>query len=224
MTIIAGIEEAGRGPAIGPLVMCIALIEENKLDILKKIGVKDSKQLTSKIRKEIFDKLKRSLIYKVKIIEPNEIDSCLKSKISNLNKLEAQVSAELTNEMLKQYEINQLILDCPSINKEAYLKYFKKLIIKNIKIKAEHKADVNFPIVSAASIIAKCIRDEEIEKIKNKYNIDFGSGYPSDEKTINFLKYWYSKYKRFPDFVRKSWSTISRIKMELDQKKLDNFF
>jgi len=225
--IIAGIEEAGRGPAIGPMVMCIVVIDDSFIENLLYLGVKDSKQLRPQKRKSIFKQLINEIKYKVRIIPPSEIDQCLKSKDSNLNWMEAKISAELTNDMFKHYDIKKIFLDCPSNNLNSYAEYYLNLLnkkIEDIELICEHKADINYPVVSAASIIAKVIRDEEIEKIKNKYNIDFGSGYTSDQTTINFLKNWYSKYKSFPEFVRKSWKTIDKIIEETKQIKLNSYF
>ena len=89
----------------------------------------------------------------------------------------------------------------------------------DLTIKSEHKADSKYLIVSAASILAKVRRDEKIEELKKKAGIDFGSGYPSDERTIRFLREWYLSHKNFPDFTRKSWKTLEKFK----QKNLDSF-
>lgn len=92
------------------------------------------------------------------------------------------------------------------------------------EIISKHKADDLFPIVSAASIVAKDKRDTLIEEIKEKYG-DFGSGYPSDKRTIDFLRMWIKENKKAPPFARKSWDTIKRIIAEdLNNKKITDFF
>ena len=222
--IIAGIEEAGRGCVIGPMVMCIAVIDDNLIEDLLIYGVKDSKQLTPKRRTEIFEKLIQSLDYEICIISPDEIDKCLESQYTNLNWLEAEVSAKLAKKMLKRCNIDKIIIDCPSNNTDAYKEFFLNLLDKKIDVIAEHKADVNYPIVSAASIIAKVIRDREIENIKKILDVPLGSGYTSDPLTIKFLKEYYLRNKSFPNFVRKSWKTINRIIKEIEQKKIIDFF
>jgi ribonuclease HII len=221
--LIAGIEEAGRGPAIGPMIICIVLIEESLNPELVEWGVKDSKMLTPKTRKTLYDILTAKLDYKTVIVTPKEIDECLSSRISNLNWLEADKMAELTDAMLQKHDISKIIIDCPSHNINKYRDYYKRCITqkKSFKIICEHKADINYPVVSSASIIAKVQRDEIIETLKKQYNIDFGSGYTSDTKTKTFLKEYYRKNKRFPDFVRKKWQTIDDIVRDLRQKKLD---
>jgi len=82
-----------------------------------------------------------------------------------------------------------------------------------IKIVSEHKADRNYPIVSAASIIAKVERDREIAELA-KYYGDFGSGYPSDPRTMRFLKQCVEKSYDYPNFVRRSWKPAKKAKSE----------
>ncbi|MBW2973456.1 ribonuclease HII [Candidatus Woesearchaeota archaeon] len=218
MALLCGIEEAGRGPVIGPLVMCGVLIEEKDEAKLKSIGAKDSKLLTPKTRELLFDQIKGMIKdYKIIIIPPAEIDKVLLSKDSNLNWLEADTSAKIINAL----KPDKAVLDCPSPNIKAYIAYVrKKLDNKKIVLVAEHKADVKFPVVSAASIIAKVTRDREIEKIKKNIGINCGSGYPSDEITKEFLK---KHYKDFPDIFRKTWSSYKRVAGVKNQKKLGEF-
>ena len=165
--IIAGVEEAGRGPVVGPMVMSIVVIEEKdefKLDIL---GVKDSKQLTPKKREELFSLIKDTVKdFKIVIIQPEDIDIAVHSDESNLNWMEADKTAELINSL----KVDKVILDCPSNNLIDYKEYIKeKLINKKIELIVEHKADENYLVVGAASILAKVTRDKEIERLKRKY-------------------------------------------------------
>jgi len=215
--IIAGVEEAGRGPVIGPMVMSIVVIEEKdefKLDIL---GVKDSKQLTPKKREELFSLIKDTVKdFKILIITPEEIDNAVHSDESNLNWLEADKTVEFINSM----KVDKVILDCPSNNITEYKEYVQtKLKNSKVELVVEHKADENYLIVGAASILAKVTRDKEIERLKRKYKVDFGSGYPSDPFTVQFLEKNYDKYPIF----RKSWSSWKRIALNKNQKKLFDF-
>jgi ribonuclease HII len=116
---------------------------------------------------------------------------------------------------------DKAVLDCPSPNIRAYKEYVKKqLDDKKIKIIAEHKADVKYPVVSAASILAKVTRDREIEKLKKKIGMNFGSGYPSDAITKGFLK---KHYKDFPDIFRKTWASYKKVAGDKKQKNLGEF-
>ncbi len=219
---IAGVDEAGRGPVIGPMVMVVAAIDEKEEFELRTIGVKDSKLLSPIQRKELAVIINDICIVEHKIISPKEIDDAVNHPTRNLNVLEAEITGELINKIIKRVgenNIKEIVLDCPSINPKAYLEEIGKHVKASVKLIAEHKADKNHLIVGAASIIAKVIRDEEIKKLKQKHNIEFGSGYPSDETTINFLKKNYDKY----DFFRKTWSTYKKAVAESSQKSLGTF-
>lgn len=217
--LICGIDEAGRGPVIGPLVMCGLLIRAEAEKELVRLKVKDSKLLTRAKREFLFDKIKDvSYKYELIVIEPDEIDNAVNNQEGlNLNRLEARKSAEIINLL----NPDKAIIDTPSNNIKSYKQYLLKYI-KNKKIEwvLEHKADLNYPVVSAASILAKVTRDAEIEKIKKKIKIDFGSGYMTDPKTIEFLEKYYEKY---PDLFRKSWFPYQDILNKKFQKKLEDF-
>jgi ribonuclease HII len=217
MTLICGIEEAGRGPVIGPMVMCGIVIDEKDTNKLLQIGVKDSKLLTPKQREDLFEKIKKTAkSYEIIVISPKEIDKTLESEDLNLNWLEALTSAKILNKL----KPDKAILDCPSNNIKAYSDYVKKNLNEKIKLIVEHKADLKYPVVGAASILAKVTRDREIEKIKKKIGINFGSGYPSDPITVEFLKKYWNKY---PDILRKTWVSYKKIAESKGQRKLGEF-
>lgn len=215
--IIAGVEEAGRGPVIGPMVMAICAMDEEHLFKLKIIGAKDSKLLSPLQRDKIFEKLKEECEYRLIILQPSEIDDALNDPAMNLNKLEAKTSATLINDLNPE----KVTLDCPSNNITAYKNLVKSMITnKKTVVIAEHKADLNYEIVGAASILAKVTRDREIEKIKKKLKVDFGSGYPSDPKTVEFLNKNWDKY---PEIFRKTWATYKKVADSKKQKGLGDF-
>ena len=214
-----GIDEAGRGPVIGPMVIAGVVLDEDGISKLKDLGVKDSKQLSIARRDQLFDIVKKIAIkYKIVILSPKEIDEALNSPSNNLNKLELVNMAIISNSL----DSDKIILDSPSNNPETFKNTFKiYLKNKDRMIIAEHKADDKYISVGAASILAKVTRDREIEKLKMKSGFDFGSGYPSDPKTQKFLKEHYSEY----DFFRKSWASWKKVAKNLDNKqsKLDGF-
>ena len=203
MVKILGIDEAGRGPVIGPLVITGVILDEGRINVL--IGdARDSKLLTKKKREELYKKYIKKVQYKTVIVEPKEIDEAVESDTLNLNWLEAHKSAEIFNEL----KPDKVILDCPSVNISAYTNYLRKLLNKNnVELIVEHKAE-KYPIVAAASIIAKVTRDMKIDELKKKYG-DFGSGYPSDPQTVRFLR---SNWNKHPEIFRKSWESFKRMK------------
>ena len=212
---IAGIDEAGRGPVIGPMVMGIAVFDEKDFEKLKLLGLKDSKLLTPLKREFLFKKIKAITENETIMVQPKEIDDAVLSEKSNLNILEANKIAELINNSNPDI----VYVDCPSNNIKAYTTQLYGLINTKTKIIAEHKADAKYEIVSAASILAKVTRDRYIEGIKRNINVDFGSGYRSDPKTQKFIKNNWNKH----NFFRKSWSTYQKIEKASRQKGLRDF-
>ncbi len=222
---LAGIDEAGRGPVIGPLVIAVAAIDDKHENELKKIGVKDSKLLSEKQREEILEKMMKLIRFKYVIIQPEEIDEAVLSKTYNLNWLEADKGAEILNDLNKESNnmIKKVILDCPSTNLFAYTSHFQEHVKdKAMKIISEHKADFHYPIVGAASIIAKVTREKELEKLKKKYKIDFGSGYPSDPKTKEFIEKHFDNLT-YGHIFRKSWATFKNASEKSKQRSLGEF-
>ncbi|MBI2578086.1 MAG: ribonuclease HII [Candidatus Aenigmarchaeota archaeon] len=217
MSLILGIDEAGRGPVIGPMVMCGYLIREKSVTKLKKLGVTDSKLLSKKQREFLFSHVKKladdMIVFHIPAAEIDRLRT-----VSNLNKLEI----ERMRQMIELLEPDKVIIDAP----EANVANFKKKISSGLKAKsviaAENFADKNYIEVAAASVIAKVSRDREIETLHKKYGY-FGSGYPSDSATIGFLKNWIKENKEFPDFVRKSWITAQLIMEEKEQTKIGKF-
>lgn len=210
--ITCGVDEAGRGPVIGPLVMAGVSIDESKLDVLKNLGVKDSKQVLKPERESLFEEIKKvAKDYKIIIVHPKEIDDSLNSDNSNLNLLEQ----DKTCEIIKMLKPDKAIVDSPSTNTEIYQKQIADKT--NIEIVAEHKADEKYVECSAASILAKVTRDREIENIKERIKKDVGSGYPADPITQEFIK---ENWEEHPDIFRKTWATYKKLVDKNKQKTL----
>lgn len=189
------------GPIIGPLVICGICIEEGTEKKLVDLGVKDSKLLTPLQRSRIAKVLEKEYEFHRIVILPDEIDAAVeKNDGLNLNWLEAKKAAEIINEL----KPDKIVVDCPSNNPKAYTEYLRNLLKnKKVLLTCVHHADRDFPIVGAASILAKVERDNLIDEIKKKVKIDFGSGYIADPKTKVFVdKYW----NKFPDIFRHSWA------------------
>ncbi len=218
--LIAGVDEAGRGCVIGPLVITGYLIKEKNLLLLKELGVKDSKKLSSKKRENLAIKIMQiSENCKTINLFPDQIDKVVESnrKFHKLNRLEAKTMG-LIIEILKP---DEAFVDAADVIENRFQQHILECLTIRTKIVAKHKADEIYPVVSAASIIAKVNRDKEIFKLRKKYG-DFGSGYLSDKKTITFLKEWIKNNNEYPDCVRKSWKPAKKIKNEkgTEQTKL----
>jgi ribonuclease HII len=212
-----GIDDAGRGPVIGPMVLAGVLIEEEDNEKLRELGAKDSKLLPAKKRKELGEKIKLKYKHHIEVIYPCEIDSSV-----NLNYTEAVHAAMIINKLTEDLnEPVEIILDCPSVNLVAWNGDVLNLIKKKdiVSMRCEHKADANHPVVSAASIVAKERREEEVTRIKEETGFDFGSGYPSDPLTKEFIAANFEN----PDcreIIRFSWSTVKKLQKDKGQKTL----
>ena len=203
--MICGVDEAGKGPVIGPLVVAAVMVDNAK-DI-ENLGFKDSKQLTPKKRNELAELIKREFPYAVEIIEPVVVDEYRRE-----NKLN-QLNREAFERLISKLNPKVAYVDAADVNEDRFGNEIKKGLTNqnDTDIISMHKADAKIPVVAAASIIAKETREKEIERMKHRIG-DFGSGYPSDEKTIKFLKSFYADNGKWPEGTRKSWKTLDRIR------------
>src|SRR3989344_5805456 len=198
-TLILGIDDAGRGPVIGPMVLAGCLLDRTTELEFKKLGVKDSKELTPKRREHLVNIIKeKSITFEIELAFPNEIDNKL---LGNLNTLEAKKISSIINKINKGFG------------------KMKIENLSNLEIVCEHKADRNHVAVSAASIIAKHIREKEMDKLREKYGKGIGSGYSSDPITKKFLDENSTKHLNDGIF-RHSWGTMKNLIAEKEQKKL----
>jgi len=215
--LVAGVDDAGRGSVIGPLVIAGVQIKEEELPKLVQLGVKDSKLLSPRRRETLAVEIKRiAQKYSVIKLSPKEIDKVVQTgrKLHRLNRLEAQTMAKVI-EMLKP---DIAYVDASDVLEERFKQHILESLPFKVEIVSEHKADRKYPIVSAASIIAKVERDREIAELKNAHG-DFGCGYPTDPKTVDFLRKCLEKFGEYPDFVRKSWKPAKRAKSENDSRQ-----
>lgn len=215
--LVAGVDDAGRGCVIGPLIIAGILIEEEDIPKLVQLGVKDSKLLSSRRRETLAVKIKRIVLkHGVIKLPPKDIDKVVQAgrKLHKLNRLEAQTMAKII-ELLKP---DIAYVDASDVLEERFKQHILELLPFKAKVVSEHKADRKYPVVSAASIIAKVERDKEIAELKEKYG-DFGCGYPTDPKTISFLQQCLKKFGEYPDCVRKSWKPAIKAKSEKNSRQ-----
>ena len=216
-----GIDDAGRGPVIGPMILAGCLIDEETESEFKKLGVKDSKQLTEKRREFLAEIIReKAEAFEIEIIRPEEIDGKNREGVK-LNEVEAIACAKIINRINRGFDKIKIIIDCPSTNISKWTDFLKRNVenLSNLEISCEHKADVNHIAVSAASIIAKSTREKEMSILKEKYGSEIGSGYSSDPRTTKFLAANVKKYHHDGIF-RKSWATWKTATGKTEQKKL----
>jgi ribonuclease HII len=219
--IVGGIDEAGRGSVLGPLIIGYCSLTKEQEKYFKDLGVKDSKLLSKSKRKEFFKKIIDNCVQYSIIAIPAEEINILMNRYS-LNEIEAMKTVEIILKFKKKPK--KLILDCPDTNAEKYkervLNILKKQnIINDIEIISEHKADYNYISVSCASVLAKVTRDQLMNDLVGQEL----SGYSSDLKTIEYIKTYILENKKIPPFARDKWSTIENIISSLYQKKIGWF-
>ena len=206
MPSILGIDEAGRGPVIGPMVMVGFMIEAEREPELKELGVRDSKKLCERKRCELEPQLRQMGKVFMEVIQPWQIDT------ENLNLLERRAAKKI----IMASRPDKAIVDAFERNLPL------KLATKGVSVVAEHKADDLYPVVSAASIVAKVHRDGVIGELTEKYG-SMGSGYSHDPITREFVTTWIREHKTIPDFVRRSWGTTRDIVERMEQKSITDF-
>jgi ribonuclease HII len=215
---VCGVDDAGRGPVIGPLVIAGVIVEEEKLDRLKALGVKDSKQLPQSVRTRLSKEIP-NVVDDYHLIElgAEELDKIVNRapKFQRLNLLEAKVMAQVIEKLRPELAY----VDSSDTRPERFKNNILDCLSFTPRIVSEHKADINYPVVSAASIMAKVHRDSRIEEIKREYG-EVGSGYAHDVLTVKFLRDYYSDHGDFPPIVRRSWKTLGNIVRDLTQSTL----
>lgn len=212
---VAGIDEAGRGPVLGPMVYALAWAKYSDMDKIKNLKVADSKTLTPEARSILFnDMLNNKIIgWTTRILDPNEISNKMfkRTKI-NLNTISHQAIVFMIQTILnKDINLSKIWVDTVGPS-ETLQKYLSSMFPMTTFIVSK-KADSLYPMVSAASIIAKVIRDEHLHKWnfveKHCQDIDreFGSGYPADPITVSWMKRHCDSIFGYPRLIRFSWST-----------------
>lgn len=216
--LIAGVDDAGRGPVIGPLVIAGVLLDERDTYRLKELGVKDSKLLSPQRREQLAEDIKKLVEkFHVERLSPVEIDRVVESgiKLHRLNRLEAHTMAKVIDAL----KPDVAYVDASDVLADRYRAHILDKLSFQVKIISEHKADLNYPVVSAASIIAKVERDREIQKLAERFG-DMGSGYMTDPKTVGFLEKWFARCGSYPEFVRKSWKPAREMHSNAKSKQM----
>ncbi len=210
---ICGIDEAGKGPVLGPMVAAGVCVDDT--DKLEGLGIRDSKKLSPKKRETIFEEIVSSYKTAVVVRSPADIDA----RVGTMNEFTVSCHAEV----LRTLRPDTVYLDACDVNAVRFGE--NVLAVSGIEaiVVSEHKADARYAVVGAASIVAKVTRDRIIDELKEEFG-DIGSGYPSDAKTIAFLKRYVREYGKPPACARRSWQTVSDILEGEKQTSLGAFF
>lgn len=212
--MICGVDEAGKGSVLGPMV--VAAVAVSSEDALDDLGVKDSKLLSAKERERLYALIKKRCKVAIVRLDANEIDA-IRTEMT-MNAAVARAHAQV----IRKLSPHCAYVDACDVNIFRYAEMVKSHLDNHCEIVSEHHADEKFPVVSAASIIAKVTRDRAIATLSKKFG-ELGSGYPSDPVTIRFLNDWIDEHKEAPPIARKSWKTVSAILARRSQKSLMDF-
>jgi len=196
-----GIDEAGRGPAIGPMVMAAVAIDSRTAASLTRMGLRDSKSFGAgddahAVRKELASEIrKRAVFVQTVEIEHDEIDRRVCK--GELNCLEREVASRLID---GAPACDKIIADGKRMFAALTLRYTQFLSIDRAE---EHHASV-----AAASVLAKVLRDDRFNLIKQRYEPEFGpiagGGY-ANAATRKWVRAYVERYSRLPDEARLSW-------------------
>ena len=215
MTMLCGVDEAGRGPVLGPMVIAALAIENE--NPLKELGVKDSKKLTAAKREEILVRLRECCSIEIVIVTHDQIDS--NSVRSNLNELEAEAFALAIGRLKAEH----VFVDACDANE----RHFEEIVMRRLDYRPNmtccHKADDLYLVVGAASIAAKVTRDALVKGIADEIGENIGSGYASDPTTIAFLKKWIRENGDLPPYTRRTWATARDILKMSRVRKLSDW-
>jgi len=200
--MICGIDEAGRGSVFGPLV--VAAVGTDDDTVLKAMGVKDSKKLTPNTRERIFSMIIDSSKYEIVIASAEEIDA--RRENETINDIEADMFARAAAAVGSGI----VYADCPDVDETAFANGLSARL-GNRTVISRHKADDTFPVVSAASIVAKVTRDRIVSELSKQFGTEVGSGYPSDAVTMGFIEKWIKDNGCAPPHTRCSWKPVRRL-------------
>ncbi|MDO9550162.1 MAG: ribonuclease HII [Methanoregula sp.] len=212
--MICGVDEAGKGSVLGPMV--IAAVGVSSEGALSDLGLKDSKLLSAKERERLYPIIRKKCRVAIIKLDAQDIDAVRKDMTLNaaVARAHAQAIAKLSPACA--------YVDACDVNTFRYAEMVKNHLDFPCEIVSEHHADEKFPIVSAASIIAKVTRDRAIATLAKKYG-EIGSGYPSDPVTIRWLNAYIDEHRIPPPIARKSWKTVSAILAKRAQCSLGDF-
>ncbi|HTT45944.1 MAG TPA: ribonuclease HII [Thermoplasmata archaeon] len=214
---LLGIDEAGRGSLVGPLVVGGFCISSDRLGELVTLGARDSKLLSATARERVFSGLPALGTCAQVVLPPRVVDRAVRR--GRLNDLEADAFARLVREM----QPDVTYVDACDPNERRFGARVARLAGGTARVVARHHADRDHPVVGAASIVAKVQRDRAIARLRERLGEDLGSGYPSDERTIRFVRAALVDRPTTPSWVRSSWSTMQRVKPRRPARTLDGF-
>ncbi|RZN61427.1 ribonuclease HII [Methanonatronarchaeum sp. AMET6-2] len=221
---VVGVDEAGKGPVIGPMVVSgVTVTQENHNhretpSQLKNLVLKDSKKIRPEKRVEYAEKIKRlSTSHHTITVSAKQIDEL--RRVMTMN----EIMVKAYSQLLSQMDFDVALLDAADVNEQRFADNVKRELGTDKEVNARHGADDIYPLVSAASILAKVRRDQEIKDIERKTGEVIGTGYPHDKRTIRYIENHLKQKGRLPPETRESWKTATRLEKKHQQKNLSEY-
>lgn len=213
-----GVDEAGKGPVLGPMVAAAVRADANDLPR----DVADSKRLTASKRESITAELRESSAVEVGIgvVTTAEIDD----PETDMNRLTVAAQVRALSRIVD--EGDRVVVDAGDVSEARFARRVAAGVADNgaaVDVTAEHGADERHRLVGAASILAKVERDTRIAAIDETYNVAIGSGYPSDRTTRAFLADYVERHGDLPACARRSWATCEDVLRAAEQSELAEF-
>lgn len=213
--MIVGVDEAGRGPVMGPLVVAGVAVESDVR--LRQLNCRDSKKLSPERREALAPEIEKVSKFELVVIPAERID-VMRAEMS-LNDFEAKLFAQV----IEKLHPETAYVDAADVDEIEFKRSVRRELRFDVEIVSQHNADELFPVVSAASILAKVRRDSEMRRIEGAIGRTIGSGYTSDADTIAFLEAWIREHGSLPPHTRASWDTARRLLAVSKNHKLDDF-
>lgn len=214
---ILGLDEAGRGSLVGPLVVGGFCVSSDRLDELVATGAKDSKALSPAARERIFAALAPVGSRDTVVLSPRRVDRAVEK--GRLNTLEAEAFARL----IREHDPDIAYVDACDPDERRFGRTVARLAGGSSRVVAHHHADRDVPAVGAASIVAKVCRDRALARLRTTLGEELGSGYPSDPKTVAFARAFLSDGTAVPPWMRRSWGTMQRVMPRRPARTLEGF-
>lgn len=213
--MICGVDEAGRGPVIGPLVVCGVACDSDVP--LRQLNVRDSKKLSAERREVLVPELEKVCRFEIIEVPAEDIDAMRKEM--TLNDFEAKLFATV----IERLHPEVAYVDSADVDEHEFKKAILRSLPWEVDVVSKHHADDLFPVVSAASIFAKVRRDASIRKIESEIGRKVGSGYSHDQETIAFLERWVRETGSLPPHTRASWDTAKRLMNAAATHRIEEF-
>ena len=199
-----GIDEAGRGPSIGPMVMGAVALDSKAASALTRAGLRDSKAYGAgddahAIRCELATQIRERAAFVQTIVVPHHTIDERVSR-NELNVLERELATELIGHAPP---VDKIIADGKRMFSALCLRYSQFISIDHAE---DHHA-----AVAAASVVAKVLRDELFHAIKARYEAELGpitgGGY-SNAATRRWVRAYCERHGKLPDEARRSWPHV----------------